>query len=140
MRRADLRVGTGSAVVASSVVSESDLSEREEEFRVGPVEMRSFGDCLVVDETAVVGSGVLDGGGGKHGRGERPPSENGRPWSRSWSRSWRSSRWTSVPRRRPRSSDGSSSGLGDAGVRDSIVDVVGVGGEFELLNLGLSVS
>jgi len=29
--------------------------------------------------------------------------------------------------------------LSDAGVGDSIVDVVGVGGEFELLDLGLSV-
>jgi len=84
-------VGTGSAVIASSMVSESDLSEREEEFRVGPVEMRSFGDCLVVGETAVVGSGVLEGRGGKHGRRERPPSENGRSWSGSWPRGRRSS-------------------------------------------------
>lgn len=48
------RVRSGSTVVAASSVSvsESDLSEGEEKLRVRPVEVRTLGNRVVVDEAA----------------------------------------------------------------------------------------
>jgi hypothetical protein len=120
------RAGVGAVPRRTVARPDARVAERKEQLRVRPVEMRSLWHLEFVSHALCARNARK----GAH-------AEDGTGVATRWStRRWRRAR---AAVSRP-AGGGGSRGLGDGGVGDSVVDVVGVGGEFELLDFGLSIT